>query len=202
MKTLILIAAGVIVFFVAAAAALALAGRTKNEKPENASKQSVTIGDITLTTGAPEADGVFEQGKAALKAMAEAYSRVREPEVRDRINELMIVTDMILCDAREDEADIKKIKKFFNLNMPSVLKLLDTYCRIDMVGEGYENHTRTRNNIVDMLDTSIDAFKKMLDSLFADQALDIETEIDVMNKLYERQGLVDNKDFRVLQSSK
>lgn len=202
MKALILIAAGVIVFFVAAAAALALAGRTKTEKPENASKQSVTIGDITLTTGTPEADGVFEQGKAALKAMAEAYSRVREPEVRDRINELMIVTDMILCDAREDEADIKKIKKFFNLNMPSVLKLLDTYCRIDMVGEGYENHTRTRNNIVDMLDTSIDAFKKMLDSMFADQALDIETEIDVMNKLYERQGLVDNKDFRVLQSSK
>ena len=40
-----------------------------------------------------------------------------------------------------------------------------------------------------MLDTAIEAFKRQLDSLFEDQALDIETDISVMNRMLEREGL-------------
>ena len=43
--------------------------------------------------------------------------------------------------------------------------------------------------IEDMLDTAIAAYKKQLDALFADQALDIETDIDVMNAMLAREGL-------------
>ncbi len=43
-----------------------------------------------------------------------------------------------------------------------------------------------------MLDTAIDAFKKQLDSLFANQALDIETDISVMNQMLAREGLSDD----------
>ena len=39
-----------------------------------------------------------------------------------------------------------------------------------------------------MLDTAIEAFKKQLDSLFANQALDIETDISVMNQMLAREG--------------
>ena len=39
-----------------------------------------------------------------------------------------------------------------------------------------------------MLDTAIEAYKKLLDSLFANQAMDIETDIDVMNTLLKREG--------------
>ena len=46
-------------------------------------------------------------------------------------------------------------------------------------------------SIEDMLDTAIEAFKKQLDSLFANQALDIETDISVMNQMLAREGLSD-----------
>ena len=48
-----------------------------------------------------------------------------------------------------------------------------------------------------MLDAAIEAFKKRLDSLFEDQALDIETDIKVMNTMLAREGLSGNKDFEI-----
>ena len=48
-----------------------------------------------------------------------------------------------------------------------------------------------------MLDTAIAAYKKQLDALFANQALDIETDIQVMNQMLEREGLSGKSDFKV-----
>ena len=50
-------------------------------------------------------------------------------------------------------------------------------------------------SINEMLDTAIEAFKRHLDSLFDNQALDIETEISVMNTMLAREGLTGQKDF-------
>ena len=50
-------------------------------------------------------------------------------------------------------------------------------------------------NINEMLDAAIAAYRKRLDDLFADQALDIETDIDVMNTMLAREGLSGGGDF-------
>ena len=52
-----------------------------------------------------------------------------------------------------------------------------------------------------MLDVAIDAYKKRLDSLFENQALDIETDIDVMNQMLAREGLAGGDDFHVKQAA-
>ena len=56
------------------------------------------------------------------------------------------------------------------------------------------------NSINEMLDAAIEAYKKRLDSLFANQALDIETDIQVMNTMLAREGLTGEKDFQVAES--
>ena len=50
-------------------------------------------------------------------------------------------------------------------------------------------------SIEEMLDTAIAAYEKQLDSLFANQALDIETDISVMNSMLAREGLTGG-DFK------
>ena len=54
--------------------------------------------------------------------------------------------------------------------------------------------------IEEMLDTTIAAYKKQLDALFANQAADIQMDIDTMNTMLAREGLggkgyLDIKDF-------
>ena len=45
------------------------------------------------------------------------------------------------------------------------------------------------DRIADMLDTTIEAYKKQLDALFANQAADIQMDIEVMNGMLAREGL-------------
>ena len=60
-----------------------------------------------------------------------------------------------------------------------------------------ENLDRSMKNINEMLDATIEAYKKRLDSLFENQALDIETDIEVMNTMLAREGLSGGKDFDI-----
>ena len=101
----------------------------------------------------------------------------------------MRISDKIVQDAIHDPDDVPQIRKFLDYYLPTTIKLLNAYDRMDSQGIEGENIDKTKSSILDMLDTAIDAFKKQLDSLFANQALDIETDIDVMNTMLRREGL-------------
>ena len=91
-----------------------------------------------------------------------------------------------------------EIKKFMTGQyLPTTIKLLNAYDRMSAQGIEGENLGKSMKNINEMLDAAIEAFKKRLDSLFEDQALDIETDIKVMNTMLAREGLSGNKDFEI-----
>lgn len=148
----------------------------------------------------PEIDPIIEEGNKALAEMGRLYQSIQDVEVRKKINEIMRITDKIVQDAIHDPADIPQIKKFMNYYLPTTIKLLNAYDRMSAVGVEGENLDKSMKNINDMLDAAIVAYKKRLDSLFANQALDIETDIDVMNQMLAREGLTENRDFVVQES--
>ena len=150
----------------------------------------------------PEIDPIVEEGNKALSEMGRLYMSIKDPEVRVKINEIMRITDKIVQDAIADPSDIPKIKKFMNYYLPTTIKLLNAYDRMDAQGIEGENIDKTMKNINDMLDAAIVAYKKQLDSLFANQALDIETDIAVMNAMLDREGLSDKKDFNIREEPK
>ena len=143
----------------------------------------------------PELDPIVEEGNKALSEMGRLYMSIQDTEVRSKINEIMRITDKIVQDAIQDPSDIPQIKKFMNYYLPTTIKLLNAYDRMSSLGVEGENIDKSIKNINDMLDAAILAYKKRLDSLFANQALDIETDIDVMNQMLAREGLSENKDF-------
>ena len=131
----------------------------------------------------------MEEGHTAIKEMGRLYGSIESPEVRSRINELMRISDKIIQDAIDDPSDVPDIRKFLDYYLPTTIKLLNAYDRMSGQGIEGENLSKSMNSIENMLDTAIEAFKRQLDSLFEDQALDIETDISVMNRMLEREGL-------------
>ena len=129
------------------------------------------------------------------------YMSIKDPEIRVKINEIMRITDKIVQDAIADPSDIPKIRKFMNYYLPTTIKLLNAYDRMDSQGIQGENIDRSMKSITEMLDAAIAAYKKQLDYLFANQALDIETDIAVMNAMLAREGLSDKKDFNIREDS-
>ena len=145
----------------------------------------------------PEVDPIVEEGNKALSEMGRLYMSIKDPEIRVKINEIMRITDKIVQDAISDPSDIPKIRKFMNYYLPTTIKLLNAYDRMGSQGIEGENIDRSMKSINEMLDAAIAAYKKQLDSLFANQALDIETDIQVMNAMLDREGLSDKKDFNI-----
>lgn len=151
-------------------------------------------------TGAEPADDITfikSEGYKALSEMGRLYSSIKSYEIKQKINEIMRITDKIIQDASQDPSDIPQIKKFLNYYIPTTIKLLNAYDRMCAQEIQGENIDKSLSNIEDMLDTAIEAYKKRLDSLFENQALDIETDIDVMNTMLAREGLFENKDFSI-----
>ena len=188
---------------VIAGAGAYLAGRRAGKKAANeaAAEETEKAKSAQATpekkSYGPEIDPIIEEGNRALSEMGRLYMSIKDPEIRQKINEIMRITDKITQDAIADPSDIPQIKKFQSYYIPTTIKLLNAYDRMSAQGIQGENLDKTMKSITEMLDTAIEAYKNLLDSLFANQALDIETDIDVMNKMLAREGLAGGKDFDI-----
>ena len=174
----------------AAEAAKAEAERKEAEAKANEAKSPYS----------PEVQAIIREGRMAMKEMGRLYKSIQDPGVRSRINELMSVTDKITRDAIDDPSDVAQIRKFLDYYLPTTIKLLNTYDRMSAQEVSGENITGSMQRIEDMLDTAIEAYKKQLDALFANQAADIQMDIEIMNGMLAREGLggksyLDLKDF-------
>ena len=178
---------------------------SRKAKKEQQEAQAQNASGVTRQAPAPaksygpEIDPIIQEGNRALSEMGRLYMSIKDPEVRQKINEIMRITDKITQDAITDPSDIPQIRKFMNYYLPTTIKLLNAYDRMSSQGIQGENLDKSMQNINDMLDQAIVAYKKRLDSLFENQALDIETDIEVMNTMLAREGLSGTNDFEVLE---
>ena len=138
----------------------------------------------------PEVQAVVDEGARAHRELARLYAAIPDLAVKRKVQQIIEISDKIVADAVEDPADVPQIKKFLDYYLPTTIKLLNSYERMGAQGIQGQNISGTMKNISEMLDTAIDAYKKLLDSLFANQALDVDTDIQVMNTLLKREGYI------------
>ena len=86
------------------------------------------------------------------------------------------------------------IKRFSSYFLPTTIKLLNAYDRMSDINVDGENISATKKRITDILDTTVAAYEKQYDALFANQALDIETDIIVLENMLKKEGL-SGRDF-------
>ena len=174
-------------------------GVAKKEEAPAAEKKSTETKRVSRLAGkktyGAQLDELIREGEAAVAEMDQLTEKIKDEEIRGKIGEISHVTDKILDAAIEDPSKAPQIKKFFRYYLPTTIKLLNSYDKLSSQGIDGENIDKGLKSIDTMLDVSIEAFKKRLDSLFADQALDIETDMDVMNQMLKREGLSTNEDF-------
>ena len=104
----------------------------------------------------------------------------------DRIGTLTAGIFRAVIDNPEREQDVRK---FMNYYLPTTLKLLKSYDMLEEQSYQGENILASRRKIESVLDTLIAAFGKQLDRLFQNDALDIATDIDVLETMMAGDGL-------------
>lgn len=141
------------------------------------------------TTGDPALDALVAERSRALAEMRRLNDSIEDPVISDHIDHLEEVTGKIIDHVVAHPEKRGQIRRFLDYYLPTTLKLLNAYDRMDEAGVAGANIDGTKGKITDMMSTISAAFDKQLDALFGDVALDISTDITVMENLLAREGL-------------
>ena len=144
-------------------------------------------------TGDDKIDALLMEGERAVSEMQKLRQSIPDQCVRSKLDEIIPVTDSIFKKLLIEPSVFSQVRRFSDFYLPTTIKLLHTYDRFGKSGGSGDNITGTLDQIDHALDSILVSYKKFYDSLFASQALDIETDIDVLETLLKRDGLLDSE---------
>ena len=141
------------------------------------------------STGNEELDRMVREGRMAIAEMKRLDENIPDETISAQIRRLEEVSGKIFEQVKADPGKLPQIRKFMDYYLPTTLKLLNAYDRMGGAGVSGENIDSTMEKVEKMMGTIVTAFEKQLDSLFGSEALDISTDISVLETMMAREGL-------------
>ena len=152
------------------------------------------------TTGNEELDKMIADSKKAIAEMKRLDDNIADPTISAQIVRLQQLTGKIFAQVEQNPEKLPQIRKFMNYYLPTTLKILNAYDRMGEQGVSGENITSTMQKVEGMMSTIITAFEKQLDSLFGSEAMDISTDMVVLENMMAREGLTDDPLHKTVTS--
>ena len=147
-------------------------------------------------TGNSDVDRVITEGRDYLRQIRELNDKIPDPELSAKMDRLEDITRKIFDHILQNPKKIPQVRRFMSYYLPTTLKLLNAYHNLSQQGVDGENIRTSMNDITLMMDSVILAFEKQLDNLFQEDALDISTDISVMETMLAQEGL-SGSDFNL-----
>ena len=122
-------------------------------------------------------DSLASLQKAASPALAADVASIRET--------LKKIAEAV----QGDPNDVKQCRRLINYYLPTVTKLAEKYIYLKEKGNDEKNVADSLVNIEGAFRSIDDMLKKQLDALFANDALDIETDITVLEAMLKNDKL-------------
>lgn len=148
-------------------------------------------------TGNAELDKRIDEINAALKELSVSAATVSRssPSAATTLYSIVSTITAIRDDLIEDPSDLPAARRFLNYYLTTTVKLANKYATLSVRGVSGENIRNTLSTLEDsfaMIDSSL---KKLLDGMFANDMLDISTDIEVLNAMLSRDGIRDTDPF-------
>lgn len=149
-----------------------------------------------VSTGNQELDRMIADGQAALTEMRRLNDSIQDETLSAQLDRLESISGKIFRQVQKEPRQLPQIRKFMSYYLPTTLKLLRAYEEMSHQNVQGENISGTMERVRGMMGTIVTAFERQLDSLFGDQALDISTDITVLENMMAREGLSDDPIHR------
>ena len=146
-------------------------------------------------TGDQELDEVIRQGRASIAAIRRLNEQIPDEDISKNLSALEDLTRKIFARLEADKQHVPRCRQFLNYYLPTTIELLERYVTLQNQGLDSGDIREAMGRIAGMLYTIREAFTRQLDSLFAQDVVDINAEITVMEQMLQAQGLRDTKDF-------
>ena len=136
---------------------------------------------------------VLDKGSEYVKLIREVNDDIPGREVSDKLDKMEKIVSKIFETVRENPEQADKLSMFMDYYLPTTAKLIMAYRDMDRKEVQGENIKSAKQEIENTLDMINEAFEKLFDSMFKEQSLDVQTDIDVMRTMMKQQGLAPNE---------
>ena len=143
---------------------------------------------------------VLDKGNAFVAQIRKCNDDIPGEEVSSKMDRMEQTVRRIFRRAETNPEVVPDLKKLMDYYLPMTVKLLTAYADMDAQPVQGENIQASKREIEDTLDTLNLAFEKLLDDLFRDTALDVSSDISVLQTLLAQEGLTD--DFAAMKKQK
>lgn len=129
-------------------------------------------------------------GMEYIRQIRQINEELPEPVISEKLSHLEEVIGLIYLRVQKTPEKLSSLKRFTDYYLPTTMRLVTAYRDLD--GVDTENAKQSREQIERTLDTINQAFDKLLDSLYEDDRMKIQTDISVLKTLLAQEGLVDD----------
>lgn len=137
-----------------------------------------------------------EQGySGVLREIRRANDRIADPVLSQKIDRLEEVAGKIFRIIEKEPAKKAKASTFLNYYLPTTQKLLDSYAEFEEAGVSGENLNQAKAKIQSTMDSIVAGFERQLDELYRADAMDIDSDIRVMETMLRRDSATVADDF-------
>ena len=167
--------------------------------------KTLTYGDQQPQKEAPSAPKAAEQpvqtGPNGEKLYPEELrirqlnDRITDDYVSARMDRLEELTHKILAYAEAHPEKENSLRQFRNHYLPKTFSILESYARMERMGVEGGNIGSAMKDVEDIMDKLVLGFEKQLDALFDSEALDVTTDVSVLENMMTMEGLSDLDPF-------
>ncbi|TFG63735.1 MAG: hypothetical protein E4H36_04875 [Spirochaetales bacterium] len=154
----------------------------RKRKPDT---MNIAVEGVTQTM----IEEALKDGQEKLAKLRAYSAKIQHREIKDKTDSICNTTGKILDDIKKDPKDYRAARQFLNYYLDSTLKILKRYVEISSHGASSSDIQSVLKKVENTLTTIDSAFKKQLAKLMEDDVLDLDTEITVLKRTIEMEGL-------------
>lgn len=147
--------------------------------------------EVPFMTGQEDADQMLALIDAKRKELHQLNVRIEDEPLSAAMDRMEKACLGILNEVEQHPEKAAQVRRFANYYVQDAVKILTLYAELEEKGVQGENAAGVRAEVAQNAQTIATAFENQLDSLFARDALDISTDLEVLNGMLKGQGLVD-----------
>lgn len=136
----------------------------------------------------PEVRKMLERGKAYESVTERARLAAPDPAVAAKFLQVKEISRKIFAEIGEHPEKAPKLKNLMSYYLPTTTKLFTSY--VELKDSDSEKTVTARKDVEGALDSLIEAYDTIYDSLFEDNAVDVSSDVSVLKSMMKQDGLV------------
>lgn len=144
---------------------------------------------VPYATGSEDVDALLTGIAANLDALHALNDAIPDPALSRSMDRMEKAGRSIVAVVEGAPDKARQIDRFARYYLPEVVKLMGAYANLEKNGVRGENAAQIETELRRNAETTATAFENQLDALYSAEALDISTDIEVLDSILKSQNL-------------